>query len=315
MSNYESTVNMLSRLASEALNGVQNVERKMFASVGKPANVTSARMSFTPKKPDLDKPPKFSDVLGFDDTTDGRMVKLDNEVDDFMNKFFPHLNQCLKTVPEEWLCGVITGNKPFGLADNIFETIWQRARDRESQETISQTRTLAAQQSARGFSMPQGSFIAAKLRLAKQQADRVGEATREAMIKEADIKKEILLFAEEQALRYKLGLMQVLGDFYKVWVTLPDLDTQRSVAKAQAWAAFYGALGDYYNVELAFEQLRLRSVEAAADVDIRNSANKINAASAASRDQGLGQAAQAFGQVAAGAASAASTLTAQVESF
>lgn len=315
MSNYENSVERLSSLAREALMGIRNVEGKTWAATGKTPSVGSASFNFDPEKPDLDPPPTFGDVLGFEDTSDPRILRLNNEVDEFVGKFFPNLNKCLKTLPEDWLCGVIGGTKPFGMDKTVFEIMWQRARDRESAETQTQLRTVMSTHSSRGFTLPSGAMNATRMRLLKQQADKVAEVNREAMLKEADVKKEILLFAEEQALRYKLGLMQTLGDFYKVWVAMPDLDTQRGVARAQAWSAFYSALGNYYNVEIAFEELRLKAAETSADVTIRNNANKISAAGVASSSTGLGQVAQAFGNVAAQSAGAMGSLVAEIENI
>lgn len=319
MSEYSGSVSTLnsivSRASSEASRALSTLAG-MIGPGGKGVASVSEETALKLQKPSLEKPVKFSDILGYEDDEDERIIWLNKEVDGFVNKFFPALANCLKTIPEDWLCGVIGGTKPFGMDQTVFEAIWQRARDRNAADSRTQLASFNADVSARGFALPTGALLAQRNLYAKQSADKVAEVNREAMIEEAKIKKEILLFAEEQALRYKLGLMQVLGDFYKAWVNLPDLATQQLQIRAQAYAAFYNALGNYYNVEIAFEKLRLESAELSSDIKLRKRQLDIQEDAAEGNIAGgIGSAAQAFGAIAGQASSAMGTLVAQIESI
>ena len=315
MSEYNSTTTNLMNFARDALMGVENTQRMIWNSAGNPPSASDATFDVTLTKPNLTEPPKFSDVFEYGDRTNPEVMRLNDEADAFLAKYFPAINACLKTLPEDWLCGVISGVKPFGIDSTIFDLVWQKARDRATRSRLSDQRTMEASMSARGFTLPPGALVDLSMKMQQRMADDLSDVNRDQAIKDADIKKEILLFAEEQALKYKLGLMQVMGDLYKVWALIPNNDIERARVRAQAWASYYNALGSYYNVEIAFEELRLKAAQADANVQLANTENDIKAFAASQMDKGLGDAARAFGDIAQGASSAASSLVAQVESI
>ncbi|MNR21114.1 hypothetical protein D3C85_1379950 [compost metagenome] len=140
----------------------------------------------------------------------------------------------------------------------------------------------------------------------------------EQAIKDAEIRLELLKFAEEQALNYKRGILQALADFVRQWISLPDKDIERSRVKAQAMGQFYSALSTYYNVQVAFEELELKAKQATANVDISVDRNRIANAGVddtTGKAQALGQATRAFSEISSQAANAAGTLVAQIESI
>lgn len=315
MSEYTSTTSALMDFAREALMGVENTQRMIWNSATNPPGASDATFDVTLTRPNLKEPPKFSDVFEYGDRTNPEVMRLNDEADAFLAKYFPAINACLKTLPEEWLCNVISGVKPFGIDSTIFDLVWQKARDRSTRARLSEQRNLESGMSARGFSIPPGALVDLSIKLQQRVSDDLSDVNREQAIKDADIKKEILLFAEEQALKYKLGLMQVMGDLYRVWAVIPNNDIERAKVRAQAWASYYSAMGSYYNVEVAFEELKLKAAQADSNVQLANTENDIKAFAASQMDKGLGDAARAFGQIAANASGAASSLVAQVESL
>lgn len=79
-------------------------------------------------------------------------------------------------------------------------------------------------------------------------------------------------------------------------------------------ATFYQALSSYHNVDVAYSRLALEVAKTQADVSVENARLDLAASSDLDANLGaLGQAVQAYGDVASGAASAASTLVAQLE--
>lgn len=315
MSEYGSTTGELLEFASQALIGLENTQRMIFNNGTNPPGASDASFSLSLTKPKLDEPPKFSDVFEYGDRTNPEILRLNDEADAFLAKYFPAINACLRTLPEEWLCNVIGGVKPFGIDSTIFDLVWQKARDRAARARLSEQRTIEANFSARGFTLPPGALVDVSMKMQQRYSDDLSEVNREQAIKDAEIKHELLKFAEEQALRYKLGLMQAMADLYKVWAVIPNNDIERARVRAQAWSSFYDALGRYYNVEIAFEELRLKAEQARTSVELANTENDIRAFAAAQQDRGLGQVASAWGDIAQGSAGAASTLVAQIENL
>ena len=317
---YDSSTAFLQKLAENATTEVGNTRNLIWSLAENNTSRAYLRdpdFAYTPGKPNLGPAPTLTDVLGIDDTTAPWLQQLNADADAWVKKYFPSVTACLRSLPEDWLCGVISGVKPFGLDATVFEIVWHRARDRAYREMASSYTTLEAAFATRGFSIPPGALVGQMAAAAERAGDAIAEVNREQAIKDAEIKLEILKFAEQQALQYKLGIMQALADFFRQWISLPDKDIERARIKAQANATLYSALSSYYNVELAFEELKLKAQQTDVNTDIEADRNRIANVQAANRSgkaQALAQAAQAFGDVAAQAASSVGTLVAEIES-
>jgi hypothetical protein len=312
-SEYNGTTQDLLTHARNAMQAATNSETKI-RGASKP-NMQEARFAFTVARPAMQPPPSFGELFGTD-TTNTTAGWLEGQVTQWLNNYFPTINGCLKTLPDEWLCDVIAGVKPFGYSQTYFDLVWHQARDRAYRTRRSETETIAENFSARGFTLPPGAMVAALDAAQQRASDAILEVNREQAIKDAEVKLELLKFAEEQALRYKLGVMQSLGDFYRQWSTLPDKDIEKARIRAQATASLYSALSSYYNVEVAFEQLRLRAAETKFGIDGDIDERRIKLFGTDNNaNQALGSAVRGFADISAAAASAAGTLVAQIESI
>lgn len=161
--------------------------------------------------------------------------------------------------------------------------------------------------------MPPGLLLHAQNEAEQRAGNAIAEVNREQQVREAEIKLDLLKFAEQQAIQLKLGVMQSLAQFYRMWFEAPDKDIERGRIRAQAQATLYQALSSYYNVELGFEELRLRAEQVRAGVEIDNARVRLANADG-SRNSALAQAANAFAQVAAAAGNAGGALFADITS-
>jgi len=312
-SEYNPTTDFLKQQAQAAMREANNAESRI-GPLPTP-NLRAPRFSHEVNKPVIDPPPKFSDLFGTDTTT-ATQQWLDRMMDDWLGKFFPNITQCLKTLPDDWLCDVISGVKPLGYSQTYFELAWHTARDRAQRTRRSEVAGLDATFSQRGFSLPPGAYVAAVDEAYQRASDVTLEVNREQAMKDVEIKYQMLIFAEEQALRYKTSIMQLAADLYQKWMTLPDKDIERARIKASALASFTGALSSYYQMEVAFEQLRLRAAEAEAGIDIDVDRTRASMQGAnASTNSALATASSGFSSIAAAAANAAGTLVAQIEAI
>jgi hypothetical protein len=316
MPDYNSTTYYLQGLADDALASAREAASRIHNQTINPALLRSPKAAeFTVVKPKLGAPPTMSDL--FDgDSTDPTMLFMNEKTDEFVAKYFPAINGSFKDIPEDWLVGIISGQKPLGQSQSYFDLVWHSARDRAYRTKASEQRTLEANFSARGFTLPPGALVDALIQSESRAADAILEVNVQAALKDADIKLEILKFAVTEAARLKLGILSSLADFYRMWISLPDKDIERARIKAQAQSALYGALSSYYNVEIEFEKLRLQASELQANVDLSVDKNLISALTGgASGANALGSAVQAFAGVAGDAAQAGGTLSAQIESL
>jgi hypothetical protein len=298
----------LADLAEDALSSARTTASRINIAI--PA-LTDAEFSFDPKKPVMAPPPQFSDLFPGADSSGEQIQFLNGEVDKWIDKYFPELNACLKSAPEQWVCNILSGENEYGLNRTVFEIVWHRARDRAYRASATEQSTLQAQFSERGFSVPPGALLHMQNEAEQRAGNAIAEVNREQQVRESEIKLDLLKFAADQAVRLKLGIMDALRAFYVQWAQLPDKDIERARIRAQAQASLYSALSSYYNVELGFEQVRLRAAEAKAGIGIDN--NRVKTANADSgRNAALGQAVRAFADVSASAANAGGALFANI---
>ncbi|SFI68749.1 hypothetical protein SAMN05216206_2748 [Pseudomonas guineae] len=315
-SNYPATTNNLFGIANRALTEALNT-RSLIVNTRSRTRVKQAKFDHEVGKPNTQPPPAFSDLFAGGDSTSTEIVRLNGEADEWIQKYFPSIGAGInKSLPEDFLLNVISGVKPFGLDETVFERIWHKARDRAYRAQTTESKTLAATFSGAGFTLAPGAMVAALTESEQRASLAIAAVNIEQAVKEAEIKLELLKFAEEQAINLKLGLMRSMADFYRMWFAMPDRDLERARVRAQAMGTFYQALSSYHNVEVAFERLNLETEKAGADIDVQNARIALDASNDFDANlSALGQAASAFANVASGAASAAGTLVAEVENL
>lgn len=315
MADYDSTTAFLQAQAQDAINQASNNAARIYSLPPK-ANLREPDFDVTLVKPIIGPPPQLSDLFTEGDTTQSSLAYLNAEADAWIAKYFPEINGCFKTQPEETLCAIISGSRPFGVDKTVFEQVWNQARDRAYRTAHSERTTIEADFSARGFTLPPGAMVDLVAQSERKATDAVLDVNRDQAMKDAEIKVELLKVALELATRIKLGVMSAMADFYRVWVTLPDKDIERARIRSQAMAAFYAALSSYYNVEIAFQELTLRAAQTEAGIDIDVDRNRLqHEGHFGSTASALGQAVNAFANVAAQANVAGGSLTAQIESI
>lgn len=313
-SNYNSTTAYLQSVIDSAMASANNNAARIY-SLPVRETLREPNFSVSLTDPNVEPPPAFTDVIG--DSDEGALVAwLNEQADEWMAKYFPSLNGCLKNQPEEVLCGILSGVKPFGIDSTIFDLVWHQARDRQARLARSDVSTIAAEYSSRGFSLPPGAMVAAIAKVESDGRDTLANVTRDQAIKDADIKVDLLKHAMSLGVQLKLGVMSVLTDFYRQWATLPDKEIERAKAKTQAMAAFYSALSSYYNVEIAFQELNLKAAQTDAEIDIAVDRNRLAHENGySSTASALGSVTNAFASIASQAAHGSGTLSAQIEAL
>lgn len=318
---YDGSTEFLQTLANSAMLQMQATTGNItqLHRPGQVADVSSQALSFVVRDPRLQRPPNFLDMFTGETAASPEIIRLNQDVEGWVNKYFPAMNNCFKDLPEEWLCGVIRGTNPYGLSSLIFDLIWARSRDRANTEGISRARELTVNMAARGFALPNGALMALQIDNTNRSATLVADANRDATIKDSEIKQQVLSLAVQTAASMKVGLLSAMLDAMKAYIQMPNITLERDRIRAQALSAFYSAISQYHSIELSYEELRFKAEQARIGVQQQNTANKLTAAQIALAGNtgldALGDAVKAFGDVAAQAASGASTLVAAIEAI
>ncbi len=95
-----------------------------------------------------------------------------------------------------------------GLSPTIEQAIWDRARNREDQNSVRSTNQLSIEQAARGFSRPSGSYLAALDQLSQETQNKNADLSREIAIKQADLEQKNIEFALQTSLALEQSLIQ-----------------------------------------------------------------------------------------------------------
>ncbi|MCM2317793.1 MAG: hypothetical protein NDI93_00505 [Pseudomonas sp.] len=242
---------------------------------------SNLRFDHTVAGPVMTKP--NAPAVSFDGEENSAMLAwLDGEAEQWFTRFFPELAaaNANKDKPEQWLWGIITGSDPFGMAPSAFTAIWNQARDREYRARNSAVDQIRQEFSARGFTLPPGAMVGAIARAEEAATDAIAGVNLAQMIRESEIKVDLLKFAEEQALRLKSGVMQSLADFYRQWISLPDKSHEKGRLQLASYESLNRALNDFYQLEMRLEELRMKAAELRATGGIEESKLRVSAYSA-----------------------------------
>lgn len=237
--------------------------------------------------------------------------KLTEDINDFLNTWFPDFAACLKTQIDSWICNTVQ-NGATGIPTAVENAIWQRSRERELQDAYRQEAEANAEFASRGFSLPAGVLSAQIQRIRQDAANKASTHSRDVAIKQAEIQIETIKFAVEQGVRLRLGIVQALIDFMRAKLGLYSLIKERAVslvdAKRSLWqgaAAYYQALIAAAELQLKYDNIRidssLRENQIVAEFSSTNTQSRVQAAIAA---------AEAMGDIAGAALGSQNTLAA-----
>ncbi|MEQ6329143.1 hypothetical protein VLF92_12570 [Pseudomonas chengduensis] len=308
MAGIDDNIAELFAFANTALGNARAAEGRLSTFL---PQVSGGNLAFTEKAVNMPVPTSLGDLLSPDNSS-ATIQFLNSESEQWLDKYFPELQGALRYAPEEWLVGIITGQKPFGLNKEVFEAVWHDSRDREYRVRNSAVEQIRSEFSASGFSSPPGAMLKAIARAEERASDAIGEVNRAQTVRDAEIKLDLLKFAQQQALNLKIGVLQAMADFYRQWIELPNKDLEASRIRTQAYATFQDSLSSYWRVQLGFEELRLQAANLRMNGQLYKSRIAVGAVASDTRNNALGQAVRAYGDIASSAASAASTLNANI---
>lgn len=312
MATVDDVVGRLQATVDSTLRTARETASRISGSVSPELKATG--FQFELDKPNLAPPPTFADLFPGVDGTSAEMQRLNGESEQWFATYFPELAASLRDSPEQWLAKIITGSDPFADSKPLLDLLWHEARDRAYRVATSEGRTINAMFSERGFTLVPGAAVQLAVEAEQRASQAAADLNRAQTERMSELKVELLRFAEEQAIRLKLGVMDALRAFYGVWVSVPDKDIERAQVRAQAQASLYGALSSYYNVELGFERLRLQAAGAIVDTDIGIDRNRIAAFSSGRSSDALATAVRGFTDVASSASNATTGLVAEITS-
>jgi len=311
VTNYSDTTGQLFDTVTTALDRAS----LSAARIGGSAKPSLKETGFSLQIPDLNmgEPPKFSDLLDGSDSAGVINAEINDQVDEWLAKYFPSINSGFQNVPDDYLIGVVSQTKPYGADSTVLELVWQKQRDRAYRTSNSEKQTLYSRFTSAGFTLPPGALVDAVAQSEQRATDSILDANRDVALKDADIKVDILKHAVGIAASLKQGILNTSAEFFRTYYKAYDLDVDKMRTRASAYNSYYQALSTYYGVEVSMEGLRLRAGQTTAEVDNNIDRNRISVYAEDGAAGAHAQASRGFADIAASASTAAGTLVAEIE--
>ena len=165
--------------------------------------------------------------------------------DEWLARFFPEVDGCLRLEEDNWICDVIRGNYD-GIPAFVEEAIWNRARDRDARESSRILDEASTAFASRGFSYPPGALNAVILEVGHAEREKNVSTDREVAMKAIDVQIETIKFAIGQASALRLGVQQALNGYLNSFMQAPKLAVDHATGLTSAQAKLWDASGAYY---------------------------------------------------------------------
>ncbi len=221
-----------------------------------PADVTTADIqapTFVPTDFSTDVKDAFSYAFNTHN------ADLQPQVLNFLDQFFPDISGAIRTGSDNWIIDTIANGR--GMPASVEDAIWNRERDRETQEAARAEQSAIDAAASRGFSMPPGALAAAITANQTELAKKNMTLGRDIAIKSFDLTNENMRFAIQQAIGLRTAFVSALGDFIKVAMAQPSQAVDYAKTILAAKTGLYDTAVRLYSAQIAEEELRT-SVEA-----------------------------------------------------
>jgi len=231
----------------------------------RPPKVQSASI---PSAPNVSIPSRASgvDTAVFESTYDRIIEDLSDRFADFFVRFFP-INPALMNAVEAWLSSAIAGGT--GINSTVEGRIWQRDRDRITNEFSSASEEATAVWASKGFPLPPGAAVGNLADLARKRSEAIAASSRDAAIKAWEIEVENVRFAIAQAIDYRSKALAAAGDYIKALAVAPNLASQLATESSGAQARLISAAASFYNARLSASELAQKKNIAQADMELK----------------------------------------------
>ena len=146
--------------------------------------------------------------------------QLQPQVMNYLTAFFPDIAAQLKTDSDTWLINTIADGRYVPIA--VETALWNRAKDKEVQESLRMEQEVIDAHASRGFSLPPGVLNFTVAANQQELNKRLTTINREIAIKAFDTANENTKFAIQQTVILRTAFVAALGDFIKQAMTQPN---------------------------------------------------------------------------------------------
>lgn len=194
--------------------------------------------------------------LTYESQRDKLIAMLTGELANYFTTYYPLASDAFDEAIN-WMVNTITLGGT-GINPTVEAQIWQRGRDRILIDGQRAEAQAMDEFTARGFSLPPGA-LTAKINATRFEGMKaIGEFSRDAAIKQAEIEIENIRFAVDAAVKARMSAMAAASDYIRALMSGPETAARVASINSDAKARMLAATADLYRARLARDELAMK---------------------------------------------------------
>jgi hypothetical protein len=191
------------------------------------------------------------------------------QITEYITAFFPDIAAAVKTGSDQWIIDTIANGRFVPI--DVENAIWNRAKDRETQEAYRIEQEVIDATASRGFSAPTGVLNFTIASNQQELAKKLTSINRDIAIKDLDITNENTKFAIQQAVNLRTAFVAALGDFIRTAIVQPNNATEYARLILNSKTGLYDSAVRLYSAQIDEERLRTSVLLENHNIENRNS--------------------------------------------
>lgn len=187
----------------------------------------------------------------YNSTTNAIVNMLGTSFGNFFTQYFP-LDTTIMSSINAWFDAALAGGT--GINATVEAQIWQRDRDRITQQALSASNEATASWAAKGFPLPPGAAVAAVAQINRDRDIKIGESSRDHAIKAWEMEYENVKFAIQQTIDFRVKAIAAAGDYIRTIALGPQIGSQLATAALNAQANLINAATGFYNARIRVQE-------------------------------------------------------------
>jgi hypothetical protein len=205
-------------------------------------------------------PTDVSDSIAtaFDTAFDMYHDDFQTRIAEFLQNYFPSLNAGLTTATDTWIIDSINSGGS-GLSVDVEAALWQRDRDRITDESMRLEEEAYAEFAGRGFDMPGGVLLNRLDQVRLDASKKIADSSRTAAITTAEWALKNTQFAVEQGIKLRVEMLDALSKYLAVFAQIPNTAAEYAKVMLAAQTSLWDASARLYEDRIKEEALNVQA--------------------------------------------------------
>lgn len=196
-------------------------------------------------------------VQAFEDAFAKFHADMQDGLASYIGTWFP---DTVASAVDNWIGQTIL-NGGQGIPAAIEALIWQRARQRESEEALKLEQEAVEQFASRGFTLPTGALASRLLRVQQDSFSKRTTASREIALQTFNAYREDVKFAVDTGNKLRQSVLGAISGFIQAWSIPQGNAVEIAKAKVDSKSRMVNTAAEYYRAIVSEAELSLKAHE------------------------------------------------------